>query len=276
MLGDFSRINIATATAFLRAVRGTMAIRCQWDAGSACGHDVLLRRCAPPSIARRARCRVAKRPSNRMVGASSSQSAPAACEKHDTQAGASLMTTRGSGGRLPGPAEQASTDVCYSFWNGAALSLLSAHELVDAPADAGYVLSAQSRVGGVSKIPGDHPTCCTPTSARLALAAPARPRRRRHGRAPARLWTRAARCRAQLHTRGQAVDRYASEEEQGVIDCVSERLSRVSEWCECREGRRANIVATQIALSGEGVPDADRGKRRKARRACGRGCGFDQ
>lgn len=48
-------------------------------------------------------------------------------------------------------------DVCYSFWNGAALSLLSEHQLVDSIADASYVLSAQSRVGGIAKIPGEHP-----------------------------------------------------------------------------------------------------------------------
>ncbi|EST09334.1 Prenyltransferase/squalene oxidase [Kalmanozyma brasiliensis GHG001] len=48
-------------------------------------------------------------------------------------------------------------DVCYSFWNGAALSLLGQHDLVDAVADAGYVLSAQSRVGGIAKIPNEHP-----------------------------------------------------------------------------------------------------------------------
>ena len=48
-------------------------------------------------------------------------------------------------------------DVCYSFWNGAALTLLSQHELVDAEADARYVLSAQSKVGGIAKIPDDPP-----------------------------------------------------------------------------------------------------------------------
>ncbi|SPO29651.1 related to Type I protein geranylgeranyltransferase beta subunit [Ustilago trichophora] len=48
-------------------------------------------------------------------------------------------------------------DVCYSFWNGAALELLSQHRLIDSKADAAYVLSAQSRVGGIAKIPGDHP-----------------------------------------------------------------------------------------------------------------------
>ncbi|SPO30908.1 related to Type I protein geranylgeranyltransferase beta subunit [Ustilago trichophora] len=48
-------------------------------------------------------------------------------------------------------------DVCYSFWNGAALALLWQHGVIDSQADAGYVLSAQSRVGGIAKIPGDHP-----------------------------------------------------------------------------------------------------------------------
>lgn len=48
-------------------------------------------------------------------------------------------------------------DVCYSFWNGACLSLLEQHDLIDSFADATYVLSAQSRVGGIAKIPDDHP-----------------------------------------------------------------------------------------------------------------------
>ncbi|GAC98047.1 hypothetical protein PHSY_005635 [Pseudozyma hubeiensis SY62] len=48
-------------------------------------------------------------------------------------------------------------DVCYSFWNGAALALLEQHDLIDGVADASYVLSAQSKVGGIAKIPGDHP-----------------------------------------------------------------------------------------------------------------------
>ncbi|KAJ9474534.1 Geranylgeranyl transferase type-1 subunit beta [Pseudozyma hubeiensis] len=48
-------------------------------------------------------------------------------------------------------------DVCYSFWNGAALALLEQHDLIDSVADASYVLSAQSKVGGIAKIPGDHP-----------------------------------------------------------------------------------------------------------------------
>lgn len=48
-------------------------------------------------------------------------------------------------------------DVCYSFWNGAALALLEQHDLIDSITDASYVLSAQSKVGGIAKIPGDHP-----------------------------------------------------------------------------------------------------------------------
>ncbi|SNX83962.1 related to Type I protein geranylgeranyltransferase beta subunit [Melanopsichium pennsylvanicum] len=48
-------------------------------------------------------------------------------------------------------------DVCYSFWNGGALAILGEHDLVDAKLDAGYVLSAQSKVGGISKMPDEHP-----------------------------------------------------------------------------------------------------------------------
>ncbi|PWZ00045.1 terpenoid cyclases/Protein prenyltransferase [Testicularia cyperi] len=48
-------------------------------------------------------------------------------------------------------------DVCYSFWNGASLSLLNQHGLIDAASDTAYVLSCQSVVGGISKVPADHP-----------------------------------------------------------------------------------------------------------------------
>ncbi|CBQ69190.1 related to Type I protein geranylgeranyltransferase beta subunit [Sporisorium reilianum SRZ2] len=65
-------------------------------------------------------------------------------------------TSELSGG-FQGRPEKLPPDVCYSFWNGAALSLLGGHPLIDAHADAGYVLSAQSRVGGIAKIPDDHP-----------------------------------------------------------------------------------------------------------------------
>ncbi|KAI3487753.1 hypothetical protein L1887_48234 [Cichorium endivia] len=113
--------------------------------------------------------------------------------------------------------------------------------------------------------------------ARLALAPPARPRRRRHGRAPARLWARAARCRTQLHTRGQAVDRYASEQEQDVIDCVSKRLSRVSAvGGSVGRAEEQSIAATQIGIErGESARFRSR-QAWQSVRACGRGCGFDQ
>ncbi|TKY88694.1 hypothetical protein EX895_002325 [Sporisorium graminicola] len=60
-------------------------------------------------------------------------------------------------GGFQGRPEKLPPDVCYSFWNGAALSLLGSHQLIDAQADAGYVLSAQSKVGGIAKIPDEHP-----------------------------------------------------------------------------------------------------------------------
>ncbi|CDR99182.1 related to Type I protein geranylgeranyltransferase beta subunit [Sporisorium scitamineum] len=60
-------------------------------------------------------------------------------------------------GGFQGRPEKLPPDVCYSFWNGAALSLLDQHQLIDSHADASYVLSAQSKVGGIAKIPDDHP-----------------------------------------------------------------------------------------------------------------------
>ncbi|CCF50936.1 hypothetical protein NDA11_000397 [Ustilago hordei] len=61
------------------------------------------------------------------------------------------------GGGFQGRPSKLPADVCYSFWNGAALSILSHHSLIDAQKDTAYVLSAQSRVGGISKVPGEHP-----------------------------------------------------------------------------------------------------------------------
>lgn len=82
--------------------------------------------------------------------------------KADTEPAESLNaegeeTEQGLAGGFQGRPSKLPPDVCYSFWNGAALSLLSQHGLIDADADTGYVLSAQSRVGGLAKMPGDHP-----------------------------------------------------------------------------------------------------------------------
>ncbi|KAJ1022341.1 hypothetical protein NDA13_005251 [Ustilago tritici] len=51
------------------------------------------------------------------------------------------------GGGFQGRPSKLPADVCYSFWNGAALSILSHHSLIDAQKDTAYVLSAQSRKG---------------------------------------------------------------------------------------------------------------------------------
>lgn len=159
MLGDFSGINIATATAFLRGCQ-------RYDGGfGASGtqeaHAGMTYCCVAALHLLSPVEHGATWPSDQAVAWLAHRqvnATPAACEKHDVQAGSESDDDEVDlVGGFQGRPSKLPPDVCYSFWNGAALSLLSAHELVDAPADAGYVLSAQSRVGGVSKIPGDHP-----------------------------------------------------------------------------------------------------------------------
>ncbi|GAK66255.1 geranylgeranyl transferase type i beta subunit [Moesziomyces antarcticus] len=158
MLGDFSRINIPTATAFLR--------RCQrYDGGFGASATqeahAGMTYCCVAALHLLSRVeRGAAWPSDQAIAWLTHRQVnppPTASSKQDTQAESDDDDEANLVGGFQGRPSKLPPDVCYSFWNGAALSLLSAHELVDAPADAGYVLSAQSRVGGVSKIPGDHP-----------------------------------------------------------------------------------------------------------------------
>ncbi|EPQ26672.1 uncharacterized protein PFL1_05652 [Pseudozyma flocculosa PF-1] len=58
----------------------------------------------------------------------------------------------GFNGRLEKP-----VDTCYSFWCGAALQILGQHHHIDAASDIGWILSAVSPVGGISKVPDDPP-----------------------------------------------------------------------------------------------------------------------
>lgn len=47
-------------------------------------------------------------------------------------------------------------DTCYSFWCGATAMMLGCHAAIDAASDAAYLLSAQSPMGGIAKVP-EHP-----------------------------------------------------------------------------------------------------------------------
>jgi len=48
-------------------------------------------------------------------------------------------------------------DTCYSFWIGATLSILGAHDLVDFATLRGFNLSCEQPTGGLSKVPGSFP-----------------------------------------------------------------------------------------------------------------------
>ncbi|RSH89479.1 hypothetical protein EHS25_002028 [Saitozyma podzolica] len=59
-------------------------------------------------------------------------------------------------------------DVCYSFWCGAAITILGHAGLINAEADRAFLLAAQSPLGGFGKEPDDYPD---PFHSYLALAA---------------------------------------------------------------------------------------------------------
>ncbi|WFD42947.1 protein geranylgeranyltransferase type I [Malassezia psittaci] len=48
-------------------------------------------------------------------------------------------------------------DTCYSFWCGASAMLLGCHSSIDAVSDIRYLLSAQSPMGGIAKVPDAPP-----------------------------------------------------------------------------------------------------------------------
>ncbi len=59
-------------------------------------------------------------------------------------------------------------DACYCFWCGAALKILGAAPLVDAPALQSFIQACEFRYGGIAKAPGEMPD---PYHTYLALAA---------------------------------------------------------------------------------------------------------
>ncbi|PKI85384.1 hypothetical protein MVES_000306 [Malassezia vespertilionis] len=61
-------------------------------------------------------------------------------------------------------------DTCYSFWCGASTMILGCHQYVDADADATWILSAQSPMGGISKVPGEKPDVLHSYLSYVALA----------------------------------------------------------------------------------------------------------
>ncbi|ORX68567.1 protein geranylgeranyltransferas-like protein type I beta subunit [Linderina pennispora] len=48
-------------------------------------------------------------------------------------------------------------DACYAFWVGAAVEMLGGHELIDSDGTFGFLMTCQSKFGGVGKTPGDYP-----------------------------------------------------------------------------------------------------------------------
>lgn len=48
-------------------------------------------------------------------------------------------------------------DTCYSFWCGATAMMLGCHAAIDAASDVAFLLSAQSPMGGIAKVPDHHP-----------------------------------------------------------------------------------------------------------------------
>jgi len=61
-------------------------------------------------------------------------------------------------------------DACYGFWCSAALAILGAGDLLDAPALGAYLAQCQFKFGGISKAPGEHPD---PYHTYLSIAAAA-------------------------------------------------------------------------------------------------------
>ena len=48
-------------------------------------------------------------------------------------------------------------DACYSFWCGASLKILGSHHLIDSKADTDWLLSCQTKMGGIAKVPDEIP-----------------------------------------------------------------------------------------------------------------------
>ncbi|WFD26191.1 protein geranylgeranyltransferase type I [Malassezia nana] len=61
-------------------------------------------------------------------------------------------------------------DTCYSFWCGASLRILHAHEFVNGMADTQWIFSAKSSMGGFAKVPGEHPDVLHSYLSYVALA----------------------------------------------------------------------------------------------------------
>lgn len=61
-------------------------------------------------------------------------------------------------------------DTCYSFWCGATAKVLGCHAAIDAASDASYLLSAQSKRGGIAKVPGESPDVLHSYLSYVALA----------------------------------------------------------------------------------------------------------
>ncbi|KZT59400.1 terpenoid cyclases/Protein prenyltransferase [Calocera cornea HHB12733] len=70
-------------------------------------------------------------------------------------------------GGFQGRAEK-EQDACYSFWCGAAISLLGAADLVDRDSNAEFLMTCQFKLGGFAKAPGEFPD---PLHTYLSMAA---------------------------------------------------------------------------------------------------------
>ncbi|KAI9331526.1 geranylgeranyltransferase type I beta-subunit-like protein [Zopfochytrium polystomum] len=65
------------------------------------------------------------------------------------------LLNRQSGGFAGRPAK--APDTCYSFWIGAALDMLDAHQFIDAQGQRDFLKTTLSERGGLSKYPGGYP-----------------------------------------------------------------------------------------------------------------------
>ena len=61
-------------------------------------------------------------------------------------------------------------DACYSFWCGASLAILDKHNLIDSEKDTDWLLSCQTKVGGIAKVPDQIPDVMHSYLAMAALA----------------------------------------------------------------------------------------------------------
>ncbi|KAJ7149043.1 terpenoid cyclases/protein prenyltransferase alpha-alpha toroid [Mycena crocata] len=147
LLGDWSCIDVERAIAFVTSCRTYEGGYGQLPSCEAHGGTTYLAiaalRLAPPG------------PRPRLTPAERARSEHWLVHKQDASGG-----FRGRTGKAP--------DACYSFWGGASLQILGAHDKLNAYAFTQFIAACQFPFGGIAKAPGQHPD---PYHTYLSLAA---------------------------------------------------------------------------------------------------------